>query len=667
MARTRRERRAAARRSPESPAREGRDPLAGAGKATLAAAAAVGLVAFAIYLKTLAPTVTLVDSGELIVAAHGLGVAHPPGFPLWVMLAHAATRLPWGNIAARVHAASALFAALAAGLLVLAFRDSSLDRRVGRDRLATAWRWTDLVPPTLAGLLLACSRTLWAYATVAEVYTLNTLLVVLLLALLFRWRLAPGKDPFLFAAAAAFGLALGVHHATVALLLPALAVLVFKSAGGRLFRSRRFAAAAGISAAAFAAVYLYLPWAAARPTGLNWGNPIDLTRALWHVTGRQYQVFLAPTAESVRGELGDWASIVSRNWGPPWLPIALALALLGLRTLWKSDRTLFATLMTLIAANSGYGLLYTIAEDKDAYYLPTIAALAFAAGYGARAALEAVKVHRRALLGALLLALPFGALFVAWPGADRSNEHVAEDFVADTLQGIAANGLLLTGEWQLYSPLLYFREVENQRADVSAIDVQLLRRSWYYDFLARRTPELYAAARPAIELFLEDLHAWDREPDLYERDRALNQRINERFHAMILDLIARQLEHGPVYVTRDIALPPFAADPTLPPKLAALYDLVPRGLAFELRADRAYVEPGKPAFAMRGLFDRARPLDPKSVAALKVRPVYLTMIASRGFYLAAHGRTDEARAAFLETLALEPSFEPARQALARLP
>ncbi|HEY6332560.1 MAG TPA: DUF2723 domain-containing protein, partial [Blastocatellia bacterium] len=68
-----------------------------------------------VYLKTLAPTVTLVDSGELIVAARWLGVAHPPGFPLYVLLAHLATLLPFGNVAQRVNFASAFFAAIASG------------------------------------------------------------------------------------------------------------------------------------------------------------------------------------------------------------------------------------------------------------------------------------------------------------------------------------------------------------------------------------------------------------------------------------------------------------------------------------------------------------------------------------------------------------------------
>ncbi|MEZ5314243.1 MAG: hypothetical protein R2862_11660 [Thermoanaerobaculia bacterium] len=53
--------------------------------------------------------------------------------------------------------------------------------------------------------------------------------------------------------------------------------------------------------------------------------------------------------------------------------------------LWRSDRTLFATLVTLVAVNSSYGLFYTIAEDKDAYYLPSLIAIALFAGFGLRA------------------------------------------------------------------------------------------------------------------------------------------------------------------------------------------------------------------------------------------------------------------------------------------
>jgi hypothetical protein len=82
-----------------------------------AAAAVVFSVALAVYMATMAPTVTFVDSGALIVAAHTSGVAHPPGFPLWLILARAAAWLPAGSTAVRVHLLSAVSAALAAALV----------------------------------------------------------------------------------------------------------------------------------------------------------------------------------------------------------------------------------------------------------------------------------------------------------------------------------------------------------------------------------------------------------------------------------------------------------------------------------------------------------------------------------------------------------------------
>src|SRR6185503_3482879 len=85
----------------------------------LLCAGAVFLVALVVYSWTLAPTVTPTDSGELILAAFGLGVAHPPGVPLWTMLAHLASLVPVGNVAVRINFSSAVFAALASAMLTL--------------------------------------------------------------------------------------------------------------------------------------------------------------------------------------------------------------------------------------------------------------------------------------------------------------------------------------------------------------------------------------------------------------------------------------------------------------------------------------------------------------------------------------------------------------------
>ena len=95
-------------------------------KASVISAAFVLVASLALYLYTLAPTVTLVDSGELLLAVYSLGVAHPPGFPLYVLLAHTFSLLPFGNLATRIHLASALSAALAATMMTLLIIEATL-------------------------------------------------------------------------------------------------------------------------------------------------------------------------------------------------------------------------------------------------------------------------------------------------------------------------------------------------------------------------------------------------------------------------------------------------------------------------------------------------------------------------------------------------------------
>jgi hypothetical protein len=137
------------------------------------------------------------------------------------------------------------------------------------------------------------SRTLWSFATLAEVYTLNALLIIVIFLLIFRWRRLR-ETRLLYFAAFIFGLALGAHHATVGVTLPALAVVAFRTEGLRLFKSKQLLHAALISFAALVLIYAYLPLAAARSPIINWGDPRTLQRIWWHVSGRQYHVFMMP-------------------------------------------------------------------------------------------------------------------------------------------------------------------------------------------------------------------------------------------------------------------------------------------------------------------------------------------------------------------------------------
>jgi len=651
-------------------------------------ASLVFVASFALYCWTLAPTVTLVDSGELILAAQTLGVAHPPGFPLYVLLAHAATLLPLGNIAVRVHLASALFAALASATMSLLVIEAMLidaapqrvsqrqrqDPQTPKNTTHSAEQaktnspvisCSIVVPAVMAGLLFAFSRTLWAYATIAEVYTLNALLIVMIFWLVLAWRREAMEASAnhsavsyrkLYIAALAFGLALGVHHVTVGLMLPAVAMLVLSTVGPEFFRSKRLLYAALFSFAGLS-VYAYLPLAASHSPLMNWGDPSTWERFWWHITGKQYQAYFAFS----HSQIARFLNFTSHEFGVAWLPLALALAAAGFVRLFHTNRAMLSFLILVIVFDVGFSLGYEIAEDQDAYYLPTFAALTIAAGYGARWSFVVRQTKTRAALAltcaaALVLTAPLIALAGNFSSNNRAQFFVAHDYVDNILRSIEPRGMLLTTDWQVHSPSLYVREIENQRRDVVVININQLRRSWYYDYLNQAYPEVMAGSRSEIDAFLEDLRTWERYPDTYAGNAALQRRINSRFYEMILALVARNLKDAPVYVTAEIAFKRDGQDAELARALVSKYSLVPNGLVFRVGRKADPTELADPVILIRGLKD-----NDNDVVRKKVIPVYVTMATSSGVYFAAQGHHEKALEKFEQALAIDPTFEPAKK------
>jgi len=716
-----------------------------------ACALLVFITSLVLYTWTLAPTVTLVDSGELIVAARSLGVAHPPGFPLYVLLAHLATLVSIGNVAVRVNFASALFAALASAVVALVVLEAMItwpfsvpgiarkkaDRSKRRKKPAAQTQfYKDPAPQSsfvlvvsslVSGLLLAFSRTLWAYATIAEVYTLNSLLILIIFLLMFRWRRAfiaakrrqsgagsregerisalssdagatanyrlsssrpaapspPGvvapspsrpvtlslPHGSLYAAAFLFGIALGVHHVTVGLMLPAFAALVFATAGIGFFISRRLIYAALFAFAGLFAVYAYLPLAASRSPIMNWGDPRTIERLWWQVSGKQYQVFFSFSLRTMASQFAGFIELAAREFGPWWLPAGPALTIAGLVAVFRRDKAMFWFLALVIGADLAYSLGYEIAEDKDAYYLPAFIAMTIAAGFGTEWLINKVVSARwtskapRSIAAALVLLAPIAALAGNLSYDNRSRYFIAQDYIDNILSTIEPGGMLLTRDWQVYSPMLYVREIERRRDDAVVIDVNQLRRSWYFDYLRRAYPSMIEQASDQVEAFLEDLRHWERDPDLYQRDLVLNQRINSRFFEMILAFVTNHIRAAPVYVTLDIAGNRDGPDAELTKSLAGLYQFIPQGLVFQVTTDREFRQPADSQLITRGLADGTIKFDEDDVVKLKVLPVYVTMSYNRGRYLAVNGRHEQAIESYRQSLALNPTFSLAQQAL----
>ena len=152
----------------------------------------------------------------------------------------------------------------------------------------------------------------------------------------------------------------------------------------------------------------------------------------------------------------------------------------------------------------------------------------------------------------IVLFAPAMALIGNWPFNDRRHYFIAHDYVENLLGAIEPNGLLLTQDWQVVSPMFYAQEIEQRRRDVKVVDINLLRRLWYFDYLRHAYPGLVERSREKIDAFVEDLKEWERDPEVFARSQALTQRITAAFEEMIRSIVTNENRLAPVYIAQDL-------------------------------------------------------------------------------------------------------------------
>jgi tetratricopeptide (TPR) repeat protein len=168
------------------------------------------------YWWTLAPDLTLEDSGELAVASQYAGVPHPPGYPVWTVYTWLFTLLPFGNIAYRVGLSSAFAAALSCGFIAMMVSRGSSMLLEGIAMFKALERKLEgsfcIVSGIVAGLLMGFNGFMWSQAVIVEVYTLSVLSLTGVLICLMRWIYSPTQHRYLYLAFFWFGICFNNHQ-----------------------------------------------------------------------------------------------------------------------------------------------------------------------------------------------------------------------------------------------------------------------------------------------------------------------------------------------------------------------------------------------------------------------------------------------------------------------
>lgn len=449
-------------------------------------------VAFALYGRTAAPTITWrhdgADSGELVAASYTLGIAHPPGYPTYVLLGRAWSLLPLGEIAHRYSLFSAVCGALAAALAAVLAAD--LLRRCADDPrarqpggLAAA---TPLVCSLAAGLGLAAAPAVWAQATIAEVYALHLALVAAALTLLMRWSTCPAGEgrAWLGLSGLAAGLALG-NHVTAIFLVPLGAAYV-ALAGGRRAGARTWGPA-GLALLAGLSVYAYLPLRASQAPPVNWGDPSSLERLVHHVTAADYHGYLlARPAVEVLSRV----PVVARLLVEQFTWVGLIWLVLGVGLAWARARREAGLLLGFGLANAALAVLYA-ARGSQVYLLPAYLVGAVFLGLGAGSVWQqVVRLGTRwrdwavAALGLVLLLTPLLRMASAFPELDLSGDRSSLEFALRALERAGGQALYTSSDEETFA-LWYVQRVLGVKPEVPVIDTRLVRFEWYRQELAR--------------------------------------------------------------------------------------------------------------------------------------------------------------------------------------
>ncbi|KAM4779455.1 protein O-mannosyl-transferase TMEM260 isoform 5-T6 [Cyanocitta cristata] len=468
----------------------------GIGNGAGGAAGALGTAVAALYTATLPPALPGGDAGELITAAYELGVAHPPGYPLFTLLAKVATGLPGGSPAFRVNLLCGLVGAAAASLLFYTvFRLSG-----------------SYAGGILAAGVFSFSRLTWQWSITAEVFSLNNLFVGLLMALTAHFEEAStAKERSKISKLGAFccGLSLCNQH-TIVLYVACVVPWVLS----RLFRKRELSPGhllkLGLCFLAGLLPYLYLPASSyLNRARWTWGDQTTFQGFLTHFLREEYGTFnlaKSETGSSMREMLLFQLAQMKSELSLPVLALALVACV---STALPSKQQKSAVIWLFTGMLCLYSLFFAWRANLDVtkplflgvverFWLQSSAVVAVLAGlglatlanFGRSTVLEGTRLLPW-LEWLPALALVASQLWANYSTCDQSNNYVVDKFARNLLSSMPTGAVILLRGDLPGNALRYLHYCEGMRPDITLVDQEMMTYEWYLPKLAKHLPGVY--------------------------------------------------------------------------------------------------------------------------------------------------------------------------------
>jgi hypothetical protein len=588
-----------------------------------ALASAVAL--FTLYAITLAPSTAFWDTSEYIATAHILGIPHPPGNPLFVLLARAWELLltPLGlPVAVRINLFSAFMSAGAAFFwylvvhrILVAFTENETVRRVGA--FAAVW-------------VSGTAFTVWNQSNVNEkVYTVTLFTIALMSWIAFLWRDHVEEhrgqknrrwhdDNAILVVIFVLALSVG-NHLMAFLAAPALFVFLVLVKPRVLGNWKLYPLMAGVAVLGLC-VQLYLPIRANQNPVINEAAPkCDnmVTAVMSSVTLGRYRADCPDLASALRREqyqkppmtqrmapfpaqmanffqYFDWQWSRSLNgrqgyFGGLRMPFTLLFLFLGLWGAWEhyaKDRKSFWYIAVLFFTLS-FGLVYYMnfkygyvqqqvkgypdseVRERDYFYVITFSVWGLWVGVGLTSLwlrlIQSLGSRRSMVMAASpVMALALIPLLTNWKYATREGDYAARDFAYNVLQSVEPYGVLITNGDNDTFPLWYLQEVEGIRRDVTVIVMSYFNTPWYVKQLrdiTRPCPTPDAALADPTRIICQRPFEPSKAPRIYANARPPTRPILQ-----LTDVQIEQITNsGGILSTDDMGFQARGMDFKLPP------------------------------------------------------------------------------------------------------
>ena len=453
------------------------------------------VIPFAIYMATLAPSVTFFDSGEFLTATASLGSAHSPGYPLFLMYAKAFTWIPLGNIAFRVNMATAFSSSLAClGVYLLTVALLKKEQLAGNEQFSAFIVRTAALAAAVA---FSVTPRLWLQSNHDKPYPLLAFMTAMIFYLLLKWReqyeCGEERPAYVYVCTFLAGLAMALHQSVV-LLLPAWFLLIVLADWRMITRIKELVLATAFALLGFS-VHLYLPIRATQNPLLNWGDAKTSTQFLWHFLRKGY-----PSDPHSRDAALLWAQVKAFNVPHEFTWLGAVLVLFALFCLWKRQRHIvvayLAAVFTFLIVIAGYfdtpiDMIFLTEEFFTPLYLLTAVLIGVGLFNLLTYAIRNASLPERydfkvyALVVIMLFSLPVSLCAVNYYENDQHNNYIAYDYATNSLRSLPQNAVMFTWGDSGAFPLWYLQGVERMREDLDLPHTPHIVFDWYLNSMPR--------------------------------------------------------------------------------------------------------------------------------------------------------------------------------------